>query len=184
MVLSVRDLRAPGVNGVSFDLRAGEILGLAGLVGAGRSEVARAIYRANRVSSGTVAVARSRGTAPVPVTGDPRAAMRAGVLMIPESRKEQGLMLGRSVTENVSLASLAQFAAAGLVRTGPERRTVRDMLTRVDVRGGEPGGPGRRAVRRQPAEAAVRPVAAARPAGADRRRAHPRRGRRRQAGDL
>jgi simple sugar transport system ATP-binding protein/ribose transport system ATP-binding protein len=141
VVLSVRGLRAPGVNGVSFDLRAGEILGLAGLAGAGRSEVARAIYRANRVSSGTVTVAGSRGSAPVPVTGDPRAAMRAGVLMIPESRKEQGLMLGRPVTENVSLASLAQFAAAGLVRTGPERRAVRDVLTRVDVRGGSQAAP-------------------------------------------
>ncbi len=141
VVLSVRDLRAPGVNGVSFDLRAGEILGLAGLVGAGRTEVARAIYRANRVSSGTVTVAGSRGPARVPVTGDPRAAMRAGVLMIPESRKEQGLMLGRSVTENVSLASLARVAAAGLVRTGPERRAVRDVLARVDVRGGSQAAP-------------------------------------------
>ena len=55
-VLSVRELIAPGVNGVSFDLRAGEILGLAGLVGAGRTEVARAIYRANRVHSGSVRV--------------------------------------------------------------------------------------------------------------------------------
>jgi ABC-type sugar transport system ATPase subunit len=141
VVLSVRDLHAPGVHGVSFDLRAGEILGLAGLVGAGRSEVARAIYRANRVSSGTVAVAGPPGTGPVNVTGDPRTAMRAGLLMIPESRKLQGLMLGRSVTENVSLASLQQVAAAGLVRTGPERRTVRDVLTRVDVRGGSQAAP-------------------------------------------
>ena len=134
VVLSVRDLRAPGVNGVSFDLRAGEVLGLAGLVGAGRTEVARAIYRANRVSSGTVGVAGKGGI--TRVTGDPRAAMRAGIAMIPESRKEQGLMLGRSVTENVSLASLQQVAAAGMVRGGPERRSVRDVLTRVDVRGG------------------------------------------------
>ena len=71
-VLSVRDLVAPGVNGVSFDLRAGEILGLAGLVGAGRTEVARAIYRANRVQSGSVTVsaatppATARSTSPAP----------------------------------------------------------------------------------------------------------------------
>jgi simple sugar transport system ATP-binding protein/ribose transport system ATP-binding protein len=62
--------------------------------------------------------------------------MRAGVLMIPESRKEQGLLLGRPVTENVSLASLAQVAAGGFVKAGAERRTVRDVLARVDVRGG------------------------------------------------
>jgi ABC-type sugar transport system ATPase subunit len=133
VVLSVRDLVAPGVRGVSFDLRAGEILGLAGLVGAGRSEVARAIYRANRVIGGTVTV--STGTVRT-LTGSPRTAMRAGVALIPESRKEQGLLLGRSVLENVSLSSLAAVSRAGLVRPGTERRTVRDVLTRVDVRGG------------------------------------------------
>jgi len=142
IVLSVRDLAAPGVNGVSFDLRAGEILGLAGLVGAGRTEVARAIYRANRVQSGSVTVSTSdtAGRRQVNVTGTPRTAMRAGVLMIPESRKEQGLLLGRPVRENVSLSTLAQVSRFGLVRPGPERRTVRDMLSRVDARGGGKGG--------------------------------------------
>jgi simple sugar transport system ATP-binding protein/ribose transport system ATP-binding protein len=137
-VLSVRDLVAPGVNGVSFDLRAGEILGLAGLVGAGRTEVARAIYRANRVHSGsvTVSVAGGKGPRQIDVTGNPRTAMRAGVLMIPESRKDQGLLLGRSVRENVSLSTLAQVSRAGMVQPGAERRTVRDVLTRVDARGG------------------------------------------------
>jgi ribose transport system ATP-binding protein len=133
-VLEVRELRAPGVNGVSFDLRAGEVLGLAGLVGAGRSEVARAIYRANRVQSGTVSVARD-GDA-VAVTGTPRSAMRAGILMIPESRKEQGLLPTRPVRENVSVSALAQVSRAGVMQPGPERRRVRDVLARVDARGG------------------------------------------------
>ena len=141
VVLSVRDLVAAGVHGVSFDLRAGEILGLAGLVGAGRSEVARAIYRANRVQGGTVTVSEGsvtagKGAGPVALTGSPRTALRAGVAMIPESRKEQGLLLGRSVLENVSLSNLAAVSRAGLVRPGSERRSVRDVLTRVDVRGG------------------------------------------------
>jgi ABC-type sugar transport system ATPase subunit len=142
-VLSVRELVAPGVNGVSFDLRAGEILGLAGLVGAGRTEVARAIYRANRVQSGsvTVAVGGVADRREVNVTGSPRTAMRAGVQMIPESRKDQGLMLGRSVRENVSLSTLAQVSRLGMVQPGPERRTVRDMLSRVDVRGGGQSAP-------------------------------------------
>ena len=163
VVLTVAGLTAPGVHNVSFELRAGEILGLAGLVGAGRSEVARAIYRASKVTSGSVTVARAaggraadgRGRAgrggvrgdsedePIVVTGDPRSAMRAGVLMIPESRKEQGLLLGRPVTENVSLASLAQVAAGGFVKAVAERRTVRDMLARVDVRGSGNQGPRR-----------------------------------------
>ena len=140
VALSVRGLTAPGVNDVSFDLRAGEVLGLAGLVGAGRTELARAVYRANRPGAGTVRVAgvagRARAASMVSVTGTPRTAMRAGLAMIPESRKEQGLLLGRSVSENVTLSSLAQLSRAGMVRRRPERRAVRDMLTRVDVRGG------------------------------------------------
>ena len=155
VVLSVRGLTASGINDVSFDLRAGEILGLAGLVGAGRTELARAVYRANRVRAGTVSVmgaAAAAGAAGpasaagpagaagpvgmVSVTGTPRTAMRAGLAMIPESRKEQGLLPGRSVVENVTLSSLAQISRAGIVRPRPERRAVRDMLTKVDVRGG------------------------------------------------
>ena len=149
VLLSVRGLTAPGVNDVSFDLRAGEILGLAGLVGAGRTELARAVYRANRVRAGTVRVmgpAAAAGAAGpagpasaagmISVTGTPRTAMRAGLAMIPESRKEQGLLPGRSVVENVTLSSLAQISRAGIVRPRPERRAVRDMLTKVDVRGG------------------------------------------------
>jgi len=142
VVLTVAGLTAPGVHDVSFELRAGEILGLAGLVGAGRSELARAVYRASKVSSGSVTVAGAGGgggageRTNIPVTGDPRSAMRAGVLMIPESRKEQGLLLGRPVAENVTLASLVRVAARGFVKAGTERRTVRDVLARVDVRGG------------------------------------------------
>ena len=143
VLLSVRGLTAPGVNDVSFDLRAGEILGLAGLVGAGRTELARAVYRANRVRAGTVRVMGPAGPAGaagpagmVSVTGTPRTAMRAGLAMIPKSRKEQGLLPGRSVVENVTLSSLAQISCAGMVRPRPERRTVRDMLAKVDVRGG------------------------------------------------
>ncbi|HEX6930892.1 MAG TPA: sugar ABC transporter ATP-binding protein [Streptosporangiaceae bacterium] len=152
VLLSVRGLTAPGVNEVSFDLRAGEILGLAGLVGAGRTELARAVYRANRVRAGAVSVMGPAGPAGavgpagpagaagpagmVSVTGTPRTAMQAGLAMIPESRKEQGLLPGRSVVENVTLSSLAQISRAGMVRPRPERRAVRDMLAKVHVRGG------------------------------------------------
>jgi ABC-type sugar transport system ATPase subunit len=140
VVMSVRELCAPGVTDVSFELHAGEILGLAGLVGAGRTEVARAICRANRVYSGTVSVSVPGGKK-ILVTGSPRTAMRAGVLMIPESRKEQGLLLGRPVRENVSLSTLALVSRAGMVQPGPERRTVRDVLKRVDARGGGQSAP-------------------------------------------
>ena len=131
-VLRVRDLGRRGVfRNVSFDVRAGEIVVLAGLVGAGRSEVARAIYGADRADTGSVEL----DGRPLRVRS-PAGAVRAGLAMIPESRKEQGLLLGRSVSENVTLSSLAQLSRAGMVRPRPERRAVRDMLTRVDVRGG------------------------------------------------
>jgi ribose transport system ATP-binding protein len=139
VVLSVRGLSAPGVRDVSLDLHAGEIVGLAGLVGAGRTELARAVYRASRLAAGTVtaageeAVSGRRRPGGLRAPG-PRAALRAGIAMIPESRKDDGLLLRRSVTENVSLASLGQLTRAGIVRPRPERRAVREVLGRVDVR--------------------------------------------------
>jgi len=129
IVLQARALSAPGVHDVSLDVRAGEIVGLAGLVGSGRTELARALCRAQRVTAGTVSVAGA------PLTGQgPWAALRAGLAMIPESRKEQGLMLGRPIAENVSLASLTRLSDLGLVRRRAERQAVATVLGRVGVR--------------------------------------------------
>ncbi|HTW98060.1 MAG TPA: sugar ABC transporter ATP-binding protein [Acidimicrobiales bacterium] len=129
VLLSVRDLHAPGVRGVSLEVRAGEIVGLAGLVGSGRSELAQAIVGARRVESGSVLLegheARRRS---------PRSMLREGVTMIPESRKEQGLLLGRSVTENTVLSSLPALSRLGYVFHGRERRSAGEVLARVDVR--------------------------------------------------
>jgi simple sugar transport system ATP-binding protein/ribose transport system ATP-binding protein len=86
-------------------------------------------------------VGGEKGPRQIDVTGSPRTAMRAGVLMIPESRKDQGLLLGRPVRENVSLSTLAQVSRLGMVQPGPERRTVREMLSRVDARGGGQSDP-------------------------------------------
>jgi len=130
LVLEVRDLVAPGVDGVSFAVRAGEIVGLAGLVGAGRSEIAHAVFGAVPRSGGTVAI-----------DGEPLAgagigtAIRGGLFLIPESRKEQGLVLQRAIRENVTLSNLGDLAAAGWIRTGAERRESRRMLDRVTVQG-------------------------------------------------
>ena len=136
IVLQARGLSAPGVHDVSLDVRAGEIVGLAGLVGSGRTELARALCRAQRVTSGTVSVAGA------PLTGQgPSAALRAGLAMIPESRKEQGLMLGRPIAENVSLASLTRLSDLGLVRRRAERQAVATVLGQVGVRVPAQGAP-------------------------------------------
>jgi simple sugar transport system ATP-binding protein/ribose transport system ATP-binding protein len=132
----VRDLRAPGVDGVSFTVRAGEIVALAGLVGAGRSELARAVFGAAHAVAGDVETADGHR-----LTGGPHRRLRAGVAMIPESRKEEGLLLGRSVTENVTLASLPSVSRYGFVRRGAERRRAREVLDRWAVRTSGYGAP-------------------------------------------
>jgi simple sugar transport system ATP-binding protein/ribose transport system ATP-binding protein len=132
----VRDLQAPRVEGVSLTVHAGEIVALAGLVGAGRTELARAIFGAQRPTAGSVALADGDD-----LSGGPSARLRAGVAMIPESRKEDGLLLGRSVTENVSLASLSRVSRYGFVRRGAERRRTREALERWTVRADGPGAP-------------------------------------------
>jgi simple sugar transport system ATP-binding protein/ribose transport system ATP-binding protein len=130
-VLRVEGLTRPGVFAdISFSVRAGEIVVLAGLVGSGRTEVVRAIFGADPVTHGTVAVAGRPAR-----FGSPEDAIASGIAMIPESRKEQGLMLGRSVRENVSLPHLSRFSRAGVVATGPERRRIREMMDMVGVRG-------------------------------------------------
>src|SRR5471032_2000493 len=87
--LSVRNLTRDGVfKDISFDVRAGEIVALAGLVGAGRSEVARAIFGIDPLDSGEVWLAGKKMT-----TGRPAAAVRAGLALVPEDRRQQGLAL-------------------------------------------------------------------------------------------
>ncbi len=129
-VLAVQEMVAPGVQGVSFTVGAGEIVGVAGLVGAGRSEIAHAVAGATRLRSGRVAV-DGRDVTARSVT----AALRAGVFLIPESRKTQGLVLQRPIRENVTLSNLSALARGGWIRRRAERREAGDLLGRVTVAG-------------------------------------------------
>jgi ABC-type sugar transport system ATPase subunit len=122
LALSVRELTAPGVKGVSLDVRAGEIVGLAGLIGAGRSELARAIYGA------APAEAQLVGTGDQSLGRSPAASLAAGVALIPESRKDEGLLLRRPVRENVSLTHLHALTRLGFVRRRAERAATVDAL--------------------------------------------------------
>jgi len=125
VALSIQHLSAAGVHDVSLRVRSGEIVGLAGLIGAGRSELARAIYGANPATGGDVQFGSGR------LGGTPAASLRAGVAMIPESRKDEGLFLRRPIRENVSLSSVASLARFGFVRRGQEGSDVSDALRRV-----------------------------------------------------
>ena len=117
VVLKVESLSRTGVfSDISFDVRRGEIVALAGLVGAGRSEVARAIFGIDRSSSGTVTI----GGKALPV-GEPQAAMAAGIALVPEDRRQQGLVMDMGIDKNMALASLRRLRRGGLIRRSAER---------------------------------------------------------------
>jgi len=129
-LLEVRGLTRGGVfHDIDFEVRAGEIVGLAGLVGAGRSEVVRAVFGVDPYDEGTVHVA---GRA-VP-GGDPAAAMRAGIALVPEDRRKQGLVTESSVAHNVTLSIRRQLARFGLITTGMENRAAKEWASRLEVK--------------------------------------------------
>ncbi|GFG54849.1 sugar ABC transporter [Mycolicibacterium agri] len=129
-VLEVRDLQVDGASGpVSFSVRAGEIVGLAGLVGAGRTELLEAIFGARRSTSGSVQV---RGR---PVKrNQPAAAITAGMAMVPEDRKLNGAVLSMSVLDNGSLPRLSAFSLAGWLRGKARSTAVSDVMSSVRLR--------------------------------------------------
>jgi rhamnose transport system ATP-binding protein len=128
MVIEATDLSGVGFSGVSLGVHAGEIVGLAGLVGAGRTEFARAIVGAAPITAGRLEVAGR-----VEHFQSPREAIRRGVMMIPESRRDQGLFLLRPTRENVSVSSIERFSRLALVRSGDERRATAEVLESVEV---------------------------------------------------
>jgi simple sugar transport system ATP-binding protein/ribose transport system ATP-binding protein len=130
VVLSVRGLeRGAAVRDVSFDVRAGEIVGLAGLIGSGRSEVARGIFGADRLDAGLIEL-DGKGVR----IRSPRQAVRRRIAMLPEDRKTHGLLMLRSIVENITLPHLDQLTTAFTINRRKERRRARDLIERVDVR--------------------------------------------------
>src|SRR4051794_9346861 len=131
-VLKVDRLTREGVfTDISFEVRAGEIVALAGLVGAGRSEVARAIFGIDRWDAGSVEIAGRR----LP-PGSPTAAMAAGIGLVPEDRRQQGLVMDFSIERNIALASLDRVQRAGLIPRGAERRFASDWALRLQLKYG------------------------------------------------
>ncbi len=129
IILEAEGLSRGFVQDVSLSLRAGEILGVAGLVGSGRSEMLRMIFGADTPTSGRVLVKGEPITA-----GSPRQSMAAGIALVPESRKEQGLALTRSVRDNVAVTTLSARRAGPFVNGRAERKAVAEMARLVDLR--------------------------------------------------
>ena len=128
VVLAVKDLFADnGVRAATLSVRAGEVVGLAGLVGSGRSELARAIFGADRVVRGTVSLNGQ------PLAGGPVRAVRAGVGLVPENRKADGLALSRSVQDNVLVAGLRTLFPSGWYRGSIAGRIVNDVIARLHI---------------------------------------------------
>jgi ribose transport system ATP-binding protein len=119
--LSVRDLRAGHrVRGVTFSVRAGEIVGLGGLVGSGRTEVARLIFGADRLEAGAIVIDGKERS-----LRSPRDAVAAGIGLVPEDRKQHGVVLDKPIRVNATMARLSSVVnGLGFLRVGLERRTV------------------------------------------------------------
>ncbi|MGD0714361.1 MAG: sugar ABC transporter ATP-binding protein [Gaiellaceae bacterium] len=132
IVLQVERLTREGVFvDVSFDVRAGEIVALAGLVGAGRSEVATAIFGIDRYDAGSVKLGGRKLR-----RGSPTAAMAAGIGFVPEDRRQQGLVMEMSIAQNVALASLGRLGRIGFIRGAAEQRFAADWAVRLGLRYG------------------------------------------------
>jgi rhamnose transport system ATP-binding protein len=130
--LSVRGLSAPGMfEDISFDLREGEILGVAGLVGSGRTEIAQAIFGLNPKLTGTVEVA---GTAVKPKS--PGQMAKNGVVYLPEDRDAQGLISTMSVRANIALTSIKALSKFGFMRPSRETKRAEQQRLALSIKGG------------------------------------------------
>jgi ribose transport system ATP-binding protein len=131
--IKVRGLNTPDLlRDVDLDIRYGEILGVAGLIGSGRTELLRAIFGADRIESGSIRLDKSQEDV---VFRSPHDAVAHGIGLIPEDRKRQGLLLNQDVVSNVTLPSLPNFRRVmGWIDRGKENRAVEDYRRSLDIR--------------------------------------------------
>jgi rhamnose transport system ATP-binding protein len=130
VLLQVDDISSSGVfSNVSFSVRSGEIVALAGLVGAGRSEIARAVFGVDGYDRGTVTLAGRK----LP-RRNPAAAMALGLALVPEDRRKQGLILESSVARNATLSIRRQLSRFGFITSRAENEAARIWATRLQVK--------------------------------------------------
>jgi ABC-type sugar transport system ATPase subunit len=132
--LRVENFSSPGkFSRVNFNLRAGEVLGVAGLVGAGRSEVALGLFGLDANVTGEIYVNSERVS-----IRQPRDAMAAGLGLVSEDRKGQGLVPGMECGENITLASLKELSSAGVIRKERERGLVAQFFEKLQIKAASP----------------------------------------------
>ncbi|TIN17960.1 MAG: sugar ABC transporter ATP-binding protein, partial [Mesorhizobium sp.] len=120
---------ATKVRNVSFDLHRGEVLGIAGLVGSGRTELLRLLAGADRATTGTIAI-DGKATR----FSSPRDAIAAGIGLVPEERKREGIVPLRSITSNMALASMGVFASRGVIDHTRLKQVAAEKMSRVNLR--------------------------------------------------
>lgn len=129
VALSVQGLTNRSLSNISFEVHEGEILGLAGLIGSGRTEIARAIYGADRITSGEV---RINGT-PLEISS-PAEAIENGLFMVPESRKEEGLFLEASILDNLMISTLTARSNKNFLSRKSMENAALKVAEKVDLR--------------------------------------------------
>lgn len=129
VLLEVSGLCTDTLQDVSFTLRRGEVLGLAGLVGAGRTEVARALFGADPITAGEI-----KFEGEIVKFKEPRDAIRAGVALCPEDRKEQGLILFRSIRENITMPILSKIKKGPFLDRNLENELTQEAVDKYSIR--------------------------------------------------
>jgi ribose transport system ATP-binding protein len=128
-VLEIEGLEGNGVGPVDLTVGAGEVVCMAGLIGSGRTEMARMIFGADRRAAGVVRISGK-----VSAPGDPSAAIADGIGMVPENRKEEGLFLEHSVLDNIAISSLDRLSTMGRIHRTARRKEVLDRMAALHLR--------------------------------------------------
>ena len=158
---------------------AGEVLGISGLVGAGRTELLRLIAGVDRPDAGEIRARRQAAA-----LGNPRIAIAAGLGLLPEERKREGIIARRSVRSNIALPSMGRFSRFGFVRRRAVAKESQALMADLNLQASQDRASDRSVFRRQPAEGDHRPLDRGRRAHPALRRADPRHRCRREGGDL
>lgn len=128
-VLEVENLKGRNFSDVTFTLNKGEVLGFAGLIGAGRTEVMRALFGADPIEGGKIFVRGQTMRA-----RHPKDAIAQGIALVPEDRRKQGILLNMAVRENVSLVSLKKNSHSGLIDFAWEKRTAAEYIEKLNIK--------------------------------------------------